>query len=157
MLSRRTTSQSANRANSGSASVACSGRKTSRAVRMGCAVLRAAIVALPIMSARHRALELDAVAFGVVQVDRRTLAFGAVARRLRTAGDAVGAEMLGDRARVERLHAQAEMVEIGAAVAEVPSAGPASLAGTMSISVRPARSCASVPWRFSNAQPSTSM
>src|SRR5262245_25449304 len=115
MLSRRTTSQSANRANSGSASLVRSGRKTSRSVRIGCAVLRAAIAALPIMSVRHRALELDAVAFGVVQVDRRTLAFGAVARRLRAAGDAVGAEMLGDRARVERLHAQAEMVEIGAA------------------------------------------
>ena len=108
------------------------------------------------MSARHRALELDAVAFGIVQVDRWALAFGAIARGLLAAADAVGGEMLGDRAGVERLHTRAEGRD-WPPVAEVPCAGPASPAGTMSISVRPARSCPSVPWRFSNVQPSTSM
>src|SRR5262245_4707021 len=70
---------------------------------------------VPIMSARHRALELDAVAFGIVQVDRWALAFGAVARGLRAAIDSVRGEMLGDRAGIERLDAQAEVIEIGAA------------------------------------------
>jgi hypothetical protein len=67
------------------------------------------------MSVRHRALELDAVALGIMQVDRRALAFGAVARGFRAADDAVRGEMLGDRARVERFDAQAEVIEIGAA------------------------------------------
>src|SRR5262245_17505106 len=50
-----------------------------------------------------------------MQVNGRTLAFGAVARRLFAAANAVSGEMMGDRGRVERLHAQAKMIEIGAA------------------------------------------
>src|ERR1700724_3016245 len=66
-------------------------------------------------SGRHRALKLDAVALGIVQVDRRSLALGAVAGLLLAAMDAVPGEMLGDRLGVERLDAQAQMIEIGAA------------------------------------------
>src|SRR5262249_19034903 len=40
---------------------------------------------------------------------------GAVTRRFFAAANAVGGEMMGDRGRVERLHAQAKMIEIGAA------------------------------------------
>ena len=68
-------------------------------------------------SSRHRALELDAVAFGIVQVDRRALALGAVARRLLSAADAVRHQMRDDRSGVERRDPQAQMIEIGAAAA----------------------------------------
>src|SRR5262245_23738905 len=50
-----------------------------------------------------------------MQVDGWASAFGAVPRRLFAAANAVGGEMMGDRRRVERLHAQAKMIEIGAA------------------------------------------
>jgi len=51
-----------------------------------------------------RPFELDAVAFRILQVDRRALAFGTVARGRRTAGDALSGKMFGNRRRVERFH-----------------------------------------------------
>src|SRR5438094_1453987 len=65
-------------------------------------------------STPDRALELDPVAFGIGQINRRPLALGAVARRLFAAFCAVRGEMSGDRGGVERLDPQAQMIEIGA-------------------------------------------
>ena len=68
-------------------------------MRMGaCAVSRSAIAAFDLLQPGTGPLRLDAVALGIVQVDRWALAFGAVARGLVAAADAVGGEMLGDRA-----------------------------------------------------------
>ncbi len=50
-----------------------------------------------------RSFELDAVAFRILQVDRRALAFGTIAQGLRTAGDALPGKMFRNCHRVERL------------------------------------------------------
>ena len=86
-------------------------------------------------STRHRALELDPVAFGIVQVNGRPLALGAIARHFLAAANAMGREMRRDRGGVKRRDPQAEMIEIGGPpVLDLPSAGPVSSAGTISIS-----------------------
>src|SRR5712691_1117392 len=46
-----------------------------------------------IRSTRHRALELDAVALGIVEIDRRALALGAIARHLLATVHAMRSEM----------------------------------------------------------------
>ena len=69
--------------------------------------------AIRIASTLHRPLQFHAVAFGIVKVDRRTAAFGAVARCF-LAASAVRGKMARYRGRVERFHPQAEVIEIGA-------------------------------------------
>ena len=49
-----------------------------------------------------RSFELDAVAFRILQIDRRALAFGTIAQHLRTAGDALPGKMFRNCHRVRR-------------------------------------------------------
>ena len=50
-----------------------------------------------------------------MQVNRRALAFGTIARHLLAAANAMRREMRGDGGGVERRNPQAQMIEIGAA------------------------------------------
>jgi len=63
--------------------------------------------------------------------------------------------MRGDGGGVEGRNPQAQMIEIGAAGARRSLRRP-GLVGRNDIDQR-VPGCASVPWRFSNAQPSTCM
>src|SRR6185437_7596597 len=74
-------------------------------------------------------LELDDVAFGIVHVDRRAFALGAVTRFRFARVDAGIVQLLPDRAFVERLDAQAEMIEIATLDSRRGAAGAAELAG----------------------------
>src|SRR5262245_32083922 len=79
-------------------------------------------------SCRGRAFELDDIVLGVVNVDGRALAVGTVAGRDLADPRAVGAQVRDDRLLVERLHAQAEMVDVPALLARRGAAFPAERA-----------------------------
>src|SRR5258705_13659539 len=66
-------------------------------------------------SAGRRTLQLDAVAFRISEIDGRPLPVGAEARFLLAAVIAIGGEMLPDRHGIERLDAQADVIQVGAA------------------------------------------
>src|SRR5881394_51589 len=66
-------------------------------------------------SAGRRTLQLDTIAFGISKIHRRPLPVRAEARFFLAAVIAVGGEMLAERRRIERLDAQAEVIQVGAA------------------------------------------
>src|SRR5688500_5750452 len=68
-----------------------------------------------IASTFDRSFQLDAVAFRIVKIDGRPASLRAVARCFVAARDAVRGEMLRNCRGVERLDAQAQVIEIGAA------------------------------------------
>src|SRR5262245_33910452 len=77
-----------------------------------------------IASTFHRCLQLDAVAFRIVEVNGGTASLGAVALRLLPARNTVRGEMARDRPGIERLDPQAQVIEIGAAGAGRPLGRP---------------------------------
>src|SRR5882724_9565074 len=63
----------------------------------------------------RRALELDLVAFGIVEIDRRAAAFRTVALHGFAQRNAERRKLLLDRIAVERFDAEAEVIHVAAA------------------------------------------
>ena len=104
-----------------------------------------------------RALEFDGVPLGIENVERGSFSFRAVAHAEFAHADAGGMKMSPEGRLVERLQAQAEVIEVATFSAGGGTAGLPSLPsmGTRSISDRPARNCTSPrsSCRFSTGQP----
>jgi len=78
---------------------------------------------------RRRTLEFHDIALGIAHVDRRTIAFGAVALLDRTGCDAVSGEPGVDCRCVERFDTQAKVIEVATLASRRGAALAAELAG----------------------------
>ena len=73
-------------------------------------------------------LELDDIALGVRDIDRRALSLGAIAQDDRAGGDAVCFEMAMHAGLVKRVYPKAEMIEVPSFLSRCCAAGFAELA-----------------------------